>query len=216
MDGLDLLKQHWQKNNDFPKVDKEAIRGMLYKSSSSLVKWIFIISLIELSLGIIFNVWYFFSGIKVEYSEESLWLDYLDNTATVIGYFITFYFIYAFFKAYMKIRNTKNTKDLLNDVLTARKRVSQYISFNIYLIIFSIGLGFLSFILENHVFEKGTGEIILYLMLMVIVGGLMGWLFISLLKLYFRVLYVRLVKKLEKNYDELIIMENEDDTPPSR
>ena len=46
MDELELLKKDWKNNNaQFKQVSENEIYGMLHKSSSSIVKWIFIISI---------------------------------------------------------------------------------------------------------------------------------------------------------------------------
>ena len=49
MDELELLKKDWQENQKFPKLSKQEIYALLHKKSSSIVKWIFILSLIEFS-----------------------------------------------------------------------------------------------------------------------------------------------------------------------
>jgi hypothetical protein len=60
MKELDLLKKDWQKNKDsFEQVSKIEIYKMIHKKSSSIVKWILIISILEVllwtSLNMIFN-----------------------------------------------------------------------------------------------------------------------------------------------------------------
>ena len=60
MDELELLKKDWKNNNaQFKQVSENEIYGMLHKSSSSIVKWIFIISILEIilwtSLGFLTN-----------------------------------------------------------------------------------------------------------------------------------------------------------------
>ena len=47
MDELEILKKDWQKNQKFPKLSKKEIYRLLHKKSSSIVKWIFILSIIE-------------------------------------------------------------------------------------------------------------------------------------------------------------------------
>ncbi len=47
MEELDLLKDNWNKNTE-PKFTKEEIYKMILKKSSSSVKWIFIVSIIEM------------------------------------------------------------------------------------------------------------------------------------------------------------------------
>ncbi len=53
MEELDLLKKHWKKESDLPKISKDEIGVIIHKKSSSVVKWIFIISVIELLLGFV-------------------------------------------------------------------------------------------------------------------------------------------------------------------
>ena len=48
MDELDILKQNWKRNaENFPKFSEQDIYAMLHKKSSSIVKWILIISVLE-------------------------------------------------------------------------------------------------------------------------------------------------------------------------
>ena len=47
MKELDLLKKDWQKNNAFEQVSEVEIYKMLHQKSSSIVKWILIVSLLE-------------------------------------------------------------------------------------------------------------------------------------------------------------------------
>jgi len=52
MDELELLKKDWQKNDkEYPKLSYNDIYKMILKKSSSIVKWIFIISLLEFVFG---------------------------------------------------------------------------------------------------------------------------------------------------------------------
>jgi hypothetical protein len=60
MKELDLLKKDWQKNKDsFEQISEIEIYKMIHKKSSSIVKWILIISILEVllwtSLSLIFN-----------------------------------------------------------------------------------------------------------------------------------------------------------------
>ncbi|WP_156307854.1 hypothetical protein [Sphingobacterium endophyticum] len=208
MDELDILKQHWKKDQNFPKVNKEEIRRMLYKSSSSLVKWIFIISVIELFVGLLIN----FLAYKYDIfeKEENNPFEIFTNIIDVISYLVIFYFIYAFFTSYKKIKTTNNTKDLLSDILFTRKTVGNYIKFNIYMIIFSIGISTVQLVWEEDIINKSVGHNIMFFTLLCIVMFLVGWLTISLIKLYYRVIYIRLVKKLDQNYEDLVKLDQEE------
>ena len=51
MDELELLKKDWrQREEHLPRLTYEEIYKMIWKKSSSLVRWIFYISIIEFTL----------------------------------------------------------------------------------------------------------------------------------------------------------------------
>lgn len=203
MDGLDLLKQHWNKDNNFPKIDKEEIKQMLYKSSSSIVKWIFIISVIELALGVVLG--FIFTGEKDIHSPI---YNAINIGFDLVFYAVILYFMYQFFSSYRKIRNTTNTRTLLETILNTRKYVNQYIQFNIYCIIFQFSLVSIEkIILEAQ--SRTTGEAILFSIFMVLFVSLFCWLFLLIVRFYYKLLYRRLVKKLNHNYEELVKIEDE-------
>ena len=53
MDELDILKKDWNKEKvDYPKLSYDDIYKMILKKSSSIVKWIFIISILEFAFWI--------------------------------------------------------------------------------------------------------------------------------------------------------------------
>ena len=209
MNELDLLKQHWQQDNNFPQVKRNEIRKMLYKSSSSLVKWIFYISIIELFVGIGLNIWS--SQLNLDDKADPIFYQIAITAVDTLAYIFILYFIYKFFTSYRMIRSTNNTKKLLETILDTRKTVYLYIKFNIYLIIFSMILGAGSVIWQENFGVKSVGEIIFYTSAMAIMLFLMGWLVISVMRLYYRLIYIRLVKKLDKNYEELVRLEEEEE-----
>ena len=48
MDELEILKRDWKnKEHSFNRISEKEIYGMLHKRSSSIVKWILVISIIE-------------------------------------------------------------------------------------------------------------------------------------------------------------------------
>ena len=51
MDELELLKKDWQqREQELPRLSYDDIHRMIWKKSSSLVRWIFYISIIEFTL----------------------------------------------------------------------------------------------------------------------------------------------------------------------
>ena len=71
MEELDLLKKYWKKSeNTFEQVSEVEIYKMLHKKSSSIVKWIVIISVLEVllwtSISVCFNTDDYFKKIHGE------------------------------------------------------------------------------------------------------------------------------------------------------
>ena len=62
MKELDLLKKDWQKNEaSFEQVTEKDIYKMIHKKSSSIVKWILILSVLELILWSVLSI-----GVKID------------------------------------------------------------------------------------------------------------------------------------------------------
>ena len=95
MDGLDFLKKDWIKQNqNYTQVSEVDIYKMLHKNSSSSVKWIFIIGIIEFivwtGIGFFFNTDDYIKSIHAE--EMMVYLKIL----TYINYIVVLFFIYRF------------------------------------------------------------------------------------------------------------------------
>ena len=134
MKELDLLKKDWKKNAaSFVQVSENEIYKMIHKKSSSVVKWIFIVSIVELGLGLVLGLILSFT----KYDEKNIELiKHLDVygyyiTATVLFYAVVLYFIFKFYTMYRKISVDDNTKKLISTILKTRKVVKQYIAFNL-------------------------------------------------------------------------------------
>lgn len=211
MEELDLLKRDWNKKDNFPDVSEDKIYGMLHKNSSSTVKWIFIISIIELSLGILLSIGMSFTKFDEENMQflKGIGVYVYYEIFMVLLYVVIIYFIVRFYLMYKKVSTTDNTKQLMNTILKTRKTVQNYILFN--LIAFAIGfIALLSYGLKFNVDKAAletTGKMaeiptslyaVTFLVILVITGVLTGafW-------LIYRLIYGILLKKLKKNFEEL-------------
>ena len=91
MDELEVLKKEWQsREQEFPRLSSKEIYPMLLRKSSSLVKWIFYISIAELVL------WTSLAFVAPESSKqinEAMGLKGTLTTVSIIGYVITVFFI---------------------------------------------------------------------------------------------------------------------------
>lgn len=208
MDELEILKKDWKKNEStFDQVTEKEIYGMLHKRSSSIVKWILIISVLELLL---------WSGISFLTSDESyaktLEIYHLDTVMpiiSVINYGVILFFIYLFFKNYRAINTTDTIKQLMQSILKTRKTVQYYVWYNIGMTIFSFVLVFIfQFMYDPNIqmlVEKMSKNLSpnSFYCIMILVYIAITAVFVGLIWLFYRIVYGILMRKLQKNYHEL-------------
>ena len=207
MDELEILKKDWQKNQKFPKLSKTEIYRLLHKKSSSVVKWIFILSIIE------FCFWTFISLLMKD-SEAQKRLDGYDIDHVIMpliisGYIILAYFFVAFYKNYKKISTKDSVKLLMKNILNTRKTVKHYVLFNLIFLYISIIIGIIIEVSNNvdlklitAKFTETADYFILYgivailtlLMMVLLTGILLG---------FYYLVYGLLLKRLKKNYKVL-------------
>lgn len=212
MEELDLLKKDWKKNeSSFEQISEGAIYKMIHQKSSSIVKWIFYISVFELLFGIIVNIVFSFS----KYDEQSITLykkwgvyDFL-TIITVLLYVVVLYFIYKFYLNFKKISVVDNTNQLLTTILNTRKVVKNYMIFNLtsfaVLFITILSIGFYHIYIDTMV-KKGIIHpdisiklVTISLLIIILITALFTFLF----WLFYKLLYGILLKRLFKNYNEL-------------
>lgn len=211
MEDLDLLKKAWKKDSQsFHQVTENEIYKMIHKRSSSIVKWILIISILEFIFWTVINI--FFLGekyIKQKYSRD-IW-NYVIEINTFynsISYIVVAVFIYLFYKNYRQISTVSSTKQLMTDILKTRKTVIYYIWFNIIFFVFGtltimyVQLNYDSKFAKlteairndntNIILLKQIGFILIFLSIMVVII----WLF-------YKLIYGILLGKLNRNYKDL-------------
>ena len=208
MDELELLKKDWQKEDSkYPKLTYDEIYKMILKKSSSIVKWIFIISLIEFALWTLVSF-----GLKDTESMkrfEQYDADMILIPITVLGYIVLAYFFYLFFKNYKTISATDTAKNLMENILKTRRTVKYYVAFNlIYLVIATVVVLFIEFDQDQQLIGKineasANGEVFKFYATMIISVFVVLAIFIALLLLFYYLIYGLLLKRLNRNYKEL-------------
>jgi hypothetical protein len=213
MKELERLKKDWKTNNNFPELSKEEIYTFLHKKSSSIVKWIFIISLLE------FGFWSLI-GLITKNSEaqqrfDSYNVDAIMMPLMVIGYIILIYFFVMFYKNYKEISNTDSTKSLMQKILKTRKTVKHYVIFNLVFLFISSIIGVVIEFSNNSdlkltisQFENTNDFYIFY----AIIGGITLIAIVVLLAIligFYYLVYGILLKRLKENYKELEVIEVE-------
>ena len=196
MKELDLLKKDWQKNSAFEQVSEVDIYKMLHKKSSSIVKWILIVSVLE--FVILNGIGYL---IPDPYdSKYSVLHPYLD-LAEKLNYVIILGFIYLFYRNYKAISMMQSSKTLIEHILKTRKIVTYYIYWNI---IISGYIGGFSFIDGWNDAGRNTSEKIPSQGPAMVFALLFAMLFImGILWLFYKLLYGGFLRKLKENYSEL-------------
>ncbi len=206
MDDLDLLKKDWKKQEkNLPHLSYDQLYKMIWKKSSSIVKWIFVISILEFILGAALNILL----VDDEYWQEMEKYGLTEFTIMVyiVSYLITFYFIYRFYINYQRISATESAKILMQNILRTSKTVKYYIGF----ILISTGVVFLVtliLMIRTHALtadSDGTDMSFDTTQWFLFIGGtlLVLAILLGIIWLIYRVVYGILLRRLNKNYKEL-------------
>lgn len=126
MDELELLKKDWKmKEASLPKLSYEKIYQMIWRRSSSVVKWIFYISIFELIfwLGLDILLKIFDQKPALNIPNEH----YIQLGMNIIMYPVILYFIYSFYRNYKNITTTSSVKELMKSILKTRRTVKYYV-----------------------------------------------------------------------------------------
>lgn len=210
MDELELLKKDWETSSkNYPELDKKTLYKLINKQSSSIVKWIFIISLLEFALWTLVSI--------VSNDAESLEklksynVEYIIYPLTVFGYLVIGYFFYVFYKNYKNISTTEDTKLLMERILKTRKTVKHYVIFNLVFVCISIVIGVYIEItnnpevqtLINGIEADGAKNVTIFYLIVVGISILAMALITAILLGFYYLIYGLLLKRLKANYKDL-------------
>ena len=207
MDELELLKKDWQKQGEqLPKLSYDDIYKMIWKKSSSIVKWIFYISIAE------FIFWIAIRFIPVKSEEISgkgaTFMKITETSVDVVFYLVILYFMYRFYTNYKNISVTDSAKELMKKIIKTRKTVMQYVWFNLGLFAITMIVVLCEILIFNppieltRMLDTYSSPIFVWLffgiifLLSILFFGLLLWLF-------YRLIYGILLKRLNQNYREL-------------
>ncbi len=212
MDELELLKKDWQRNDDnLPKLTYNEIYRMLWKKSSSIVKWMFFISLLELAFWILLCALpFFWNSIQITFNETYGKGDEIFFIAiTVLSIVIILIFIYCLFKSYKAISTVDSVKKLMESILYTRRIVRYYVAYNLIIAVISTLHAFYSLFTHDEktmqlldTIKDNGSEIRFWLLSGLIVLAGIGFM-IGFIWLFYRLVYGILLKRLHKNYEEL-------------
>ena len=205
MKELDLLKKDWQKNSDsFQQISENEIYKMIHRKSSSIVKWILIISILEISFWTFSNLFINTDDVlrKMNHPEIVTALEFL----TYFNYVVVLIFVYIFYKNYRTISTTIATKSLMSAILKTRKTVQYYVWYNLGMIVITAILSFfiafvynpdMEFLREKLAMNGKAMFVTVGILFLVILG------FFGLFWCFYRIIYGTLLRRLHANYKEL-------------
>ncbi len=199
VDELELLKKEWQKQEStLPKLSKEDIYPMLLKKSSSVVKWIFIISMIEFAFWILVSTLFRDFKFGGELTLDSEALQRFETTFLIVHLAVLLFFITKFYINFKKITSTDSARDLMKNILNVRKTVKYYIYTSITLFVIASILTTTLIIDSNpQVFaETSKAMVVTITALVIIMISAAFWV------VYSKV-YGILTKRLDRNYKEV-------------
>lgn len=216
MDELELLKKDWQsREQELPKLSYSNIYQMLLKKSSSIVKWIFYISIAE----IIF--WTLLALIVPNVSEnfkisnkinDAMGLHNILIALNVINYAVFAVFIYLFYRNHRSIKITDSVKELMKNILKTRKTVKYFVIYNVGVnALLMLAINIYYYINKDRLFElmaknfDGFSDISKesFASGFFLAQFIIGLIFIGLIILFYRIVYGILLRRLQKNYKEL-------------
>jgi hypothetical protein len=205
MDELDLLKKDWNNgSNKFKTYSNSDLYPMLHKKSSSIVKTLFYISIAELSFWLLAGILPYFVSSTFKEKLETSYENPLFLWSSILSYSVILLFVFLLYKSYQAISTTDSAKKLMESILTTRKVIKYYVCFNLTLIFLSIPLSIYFEYIENPEFhqqiaEASTNQMLILYLFAVLVAGVI----LVILWLFYRLIYGVLLKRLNRNYDEL-------------
>lgn len=210
MDELELLKKDWQqRDKELPRLSFDEIHRMIWKKSSSLVKWIFYISIIEFLVPhLLYLIPSFRDGMNYEVAQR-LGIHTFLIVLTVMQYAVAIYFILQFYKRYREISVLDSAGNLMNQIIRTRKTVKHYVIFclSMILLIFAVFIGGMFFsenLIDTLELSRKTGadpEKIKWLVMGIM--AIAGIVFTTVMGGIYFLLYGLLTRRLYYNYKDL-------------
>ena len=212
MDQLEILKKQWQTSDqEHPKVTYNDIYKMLLKKSSSIVKWIFVISVAELLFWICIQL--IIPEKQTEIMNE-MGIGNIIFYSNIFHYTVFAIFIFYFYKNFKSIQVTDNTKMLMKNILKTRKTVKYFVYYN-------VGMFILTSIAVDMFFFSNSGKLYdimdfasqgvsqdNFSSIFIISQIAVGVVVLGLLILFYWLIYGLLLRRLNRNYTELKKMDN--------
>lgn len=197
VDELELLKKEWKKQDvTLPKLSKQEIYPMLLKKSSSIVKWIFIISMLEFLFWVVLT--FSFGGEDTKQFEKEHGLQTFDTILPILHIAALVFFVFWFYRNYKRIETTDSSKVLLENIIKTRKTVKYYIWFSMAFLAVSAIIAFVISMQNDPGDFADRSMTVLVLQFTAVIGVIM-----LIMWGFYKMIYGILMRRLDRNYREL-------------
>ncbi|SIS78921.1 hypothetical protein SAMN05421786_102100 [Chryseobacterium ureilyticum] len=211
---LDSFKKTWQEQPVQPKYDNLEILQMLNRKSRNYIKYIFWISVVEFLFFSVAGLFYFFQEEESDNFRKMLErlgaqeAPEVENNfghaylaIKILSLLITAYFVLKFYQNYRRIKIEENLKGLITRIINFKKTVNAFILISIVLLIaFMLVLtSFIFYTLNSQNIQPTSSNLTIFIV-GIIVSTLLA---ISMIWVYYRLVYGSIIKKLDKNLKQL-------------
>ena len=205
MDELELLKKHWQQDAvDDKQITSKQIYPMLLKKSSSIVKTLFYISIAELLFWIAINFLPLLSSSYQEKVEHAAINGPLMTALTIFTFVVIAVFIFLLFKAHRNISVTDSAKKLMESIIKTRKIIKYYVLYNLIMVPISIVVVLYYIIKEDTKIAESIAQFTTPQLLVGLgIFLVFTMVFVIVIWLFYKLIYGILMKRLNRNYEEL-------------
>jgi ABC-type bacteriocin/lantibiotic exporter with double-glycine peptidase domain len=163
------------------------------------VKWILIISVLEFLFLRLLDLSIFLDDEYSNRMKEHHIYDF-EKFVTIFNFVVLLVFIYYFYRNLKTINSSSSVKKLMQDIINTRKIVKYYVWYNLVL----VGITSAIVIYSQFMYDKNINHLYDKYQLFFILGGFFFVIIILLLFwLFYRLLYGILMRRLQKNYNEL-------------
>jgi len=204
---LEKFKKTWiNQPENSEKLSKVDIYRLTQSKSSSIVKWILIIGILELIFWTSIN--FITPKSFMEIYKDFNMIGFL-NAYTILHYLIIIAFLILFYKNYSSISIIDSTKVLMKKILKVRKTVKYYVYYNLAglvitnIIITSVFLSKPDTLMKALNPNGVSVEITTVLSVFLIATIVLVLIIFLILWLFYKFTYGKLLKKLNINYLEL-------------
>lgn len=218
---LDSFKKTWQEQPVQPKYDNTEILQMLNRKSRNYIKYIFWISVVEFLFFSVLGLFYFFQEEESDSFRNVLERlgaqgapEVEDNfghvylAIKVLSLLITAYFVLKFYQNYRKIKIEENLKGLITRIIKFKKTVNAFILISIVLLVaFTFVLIAFIFYTLNSQNIQPTNSNLTIIIVGIVVSTLLA---VSMIWFYYKLVYGSIIKKLDKNLDQLKRIDSEE------